>query len=273
MAHALPIKKIFNNEAHSVPNFREYKTGEVLNWIWPDTEENFRKHSVNGLLNGFSRNDISYEHNTQGFRSSEFSEDACFVSLGCSICKGIGVNVESTYTHIVGKEFETLKTYNLGIGGNNNEYIFNQAIESLYKLDVKCMLISWTFNSRLLIINDKINFLGHNFSFPDRGEIDESMTRAGKKYYSEIYSPETHLFRLISYVNALDLIAKKNGVRIMHSFALQHVVDIDTISSSVKNQSNKLFINIELDSLARDKIHPGVIWHKQYSDLIIKHIL
>jgi len=269
-----PFNKVHSRASLFVPKFFSYEPGVQYNWIWPDTREQFLEKNKNGFINGYSDKDISYIHNAEGFRSDKFSNSKSLVSLGCSITKGIGIPVGDTFTSIIGKEYPHLGLANLGLGASNNEYIFMQACAAFEKFHVSLMTVTWTFIERSFYVDDKnINFFSRNFVVADTG-VPSSKDKIDKKnkYYETVYTDNTQLLRLTFFVNQLDYLARLNGAKIVHSFVIQDVDDINNIIPYFSTDKNKVFDSLPLDRLARDNIHPGKTWNKLHADAILREL-
>lgn len=98
--------------------------GKTLDWLPPDTEENFKKliedpthleyfQAQRWLAPGA----ITYKINSHGFRSNEFdSGKRSIVALGCSYTIGIGLPLTDIWPTMVGEALD-LEVYNLAYGG------------------------------------------------------------------------------------------------------------------------------------------------------------
>ena len=59
---------------------------------------------------------IEYRFNRQRFRSGEFDNRTCGLSLGCSFTRGIGIKEDQTWPSVLSK-LSGLHFWNLGVGG------------------------------------------------------------------------------------------------------------------------------------------------------------
>jgi hypothetical protein len=101
---------------------------QTLLWHGTDSEELYQKNLIKNRsqLEQYNWIDqpIAYKFNSHGFRADEFdSADPSVVFIGCSHTLGVGLPVESTWTHIVSTKLK-LKNYNLGVGGSSNDTAF-----------------------------------------------------------------------------------------------------------------------------------------------------
>lgn len=104
---------------------------QEIPWHGTDSEELYQKNLIRNRsqleqYNWINR-PISYKFNSHGFRADEFnSTNSGVISIGCSHTLGMGLPVESTWTHQVSTALK-LKNYNLGVGGSSNDTAFRLA--------------------------------------------------------------------------------------------------------------------------------------------------
>lgn len=106
---------------------------QVLEWLAPDTEENFRKlyqdpaHAEYFDRLGWSQpGRITYKINSDGFRSDEFDGGDYVLALGCSYTMGYGLPVEETWPFKLGQRLG-LRVANLAWGGYSADTCFRLA--------------------------------------------------------------------------------------------------------------------------------------------------
>lgn len=88
-----PIQSLWVDEHCSID--REY-AGQTLNWYGSDNAADYKS-----AYNVYSRDDITYQFNSHGFRCDEFEGeyDLKVLFVGCSKSLGTGVRLEECYAH------------------------------------------------------------------------------------------------------------------------------------------------------------------------------
>lgn len=269
---------LFNTGQFDIPYFRPESKGQTTAWLWPDTLEAYQANQTNGSVHGLTPTSVSYVHNKYGFRTGEFNTDPCLLSLGCSITKGIGVPIDATFTTKVAESL-SLQPFNLGVGGNNNDFIFLQFTHAIEKLDAKVVLMNWTYPSRTYFTNGKrINFIGAHFnaratlenSYPDSREDVDYVA-----YNKRIDVWFTHVARMLTYIKAVDTICRLKSVRVVHN-----VIGVDPRDNFTTrfirdrlHTKNPVLFNDVNDNRARDCSHPGVEWHNTMAQRIQQALL
>jgi len=104
---------------------------QEIPWHGIDSEELYQMNLIKNRSqleqHNWINRPITYKFNSLGFRADEFnSTDSGVVSIGCSHTLGMGLPVESTWTHQVSAALK-LKNYNLGVGGASNDTAFRLA--------------------------------------------------------------------------------------------------------------------------------------------------
>jgi hypothetical protein len=93
--------------------------------------------------------EITYYHNSRGFRDDEWPEDLSNViwCLGDSFTHGISVSLEHTWPRILQKR-SNIRCLNLGCGGLSNDYIAKMASQIIDNHKPKHIVIMWSFFHR-----------------------------------------------------------------------------------------------------------------------------
>jgi hypothetical protein len=146
--------------------YTEYANKKLL-WLPTDTKERYDQNLKDNynLLDQFGWVDstISYQFNSLGFRSEEFTKSDNAVFLGCSHTVGVGLPLENTWPYYVSQALN-LKCYNLGIGGGSLDLAFRLSYYLLKELQPKFvfLLCPGRFRMELFEGNDLISFLPAN---------------------------------------------------------------------------------------------------------------
>lgn len=102
----------------------------------------------------YRTNTVSYERNDHGHRCKNIRDinlDNYILTIGCSHTEGIGVKLEDTYSHVLGKKLNT-DYYNLAIGGSGIDLMEYNLITwfSTIPKQPKLVVIQWPDSSRYL---------------------------------------------------------------------------------------------------------------------------
>ena len=108
--------------------------GKTSTWCPSDTEVRFDQNMADpkqrALMEeyGWTRENVSYTFNAEGFRAEEFTDGVndSVLFLGCSHTVGIGVDLESSWAYKVAHSLG-LRRYNLGIGAGSADTCFRLA--------------------------------------------------------------------------------------------------------------------------------------------------
>lgn len=135
---------------------------QEFNWNGTDTEElyqkNLRTNPADLEQYNWVNRPITYKFNSHGFRADEFdSTEPGVMFLGCSHTLGVGLPVESTWTHKVSSSLR-LKNYNLGVGGSSNDTAFRLAYHWIEQLEPSLVVFLSAERTRLELqfVNDQI---------------------------------------------------------------------------------------------------------------------
>ena len=107
-------------------------------WCPSDSEENWKP--LNDGQPNYSKTEIEYKFNSDGFRSDEFSDDAdiSILFMGCSFTEGIGLLVDQTWPTMIiekiksipGNENKKIPLFSIAIGASGldtqSRYLYEQ---------------------------------------------------------------------------------------------------------------------------------------------------
>ena len=118
-----------------------YKT---MKWRGGDSLENFEKNKPAG----WTKDSISYDHNSHGYRSIDFVADDNFsvASFGCSFTYGTGVPIEYTWPEIFCKSLQDqlcspVNNFNFGWPATSADRICRMVVKSIPILKPNLVLI------------------------------------------------------------------------------------------------------------------------------------
>lgn len=134
---------------------------QKLEWWSPDTESRFNElmavpeYSEYFTQRGWHQpGAITYEFNSEGFRSPEFDSDQPTVMvLGCSYTMGIGLPVQDTWPTMLASTLQ-MKLANFGWGGASGDYCYRMAEYWIPKLNPQLVVLLNPPESRMEITVD-----------------------------------------------------------------------------------------------------------------------
>ena len=215
---------------------------------------------------GATNNPWKYQINKYGYRGNNwtFNKDA-IAFFGCSMTFGIGV--EKDIATVVQENIKT-ECYNIGQPGASAINILKTFSNFIQYCPVKTAIITLPTADRIHRPEFNNNFsswsyinLLPNWISPDQKEIHHHA-------YS-FFGADTCLAYLYDYIKMAELIAKVFDVKIIWSSWDKETLDF--LRSIVHNQKIISVDNIGVDK-GRDNLHPGPIFVKNWSDIIINNL-
>jgi hypothetical protein len=273
--------KTLNEDDILFPYWNDEKfDGEITfktKWIHPDTLTDFLK---NGNKN-YTTDDIIYEINKYGYRTSEKTNDifndnliACF---GCSNTYGVGLPYEETWVSLLNKHLgDKWCVKNYGAIGASNDMISRLIYNYIINNKPKIICCYFPEITRIEIVDDNKNFLincsfisNFNYKYFENIYNKNVLKRIKNTYdaYKIIYNEKTCMFNFIKNIKFIEAICKLNNIDFYWS----------TWSSFPSFMSNdifekyfdiKKFININSieNDYARDNIHFGKLKNEKIAD-------
>ena len=214
-----------------------------------DSEKQYKRHMKSSyqdmLTYGWvdSERKITYEYNTWGFRSDEFTETGGIMFLGCSYVVGVGLPVTDTFSHIVVQRLG-LPVYRMGVSGSSNDASFRIAKNWIPIIKPKHVVMLITFGNRLELIDNKC--------------LIKIRPKTTNKYTHSAY-----------YKNFITTDSNSELLKEKNTLAIQ----------SICSQNNANFVsydyelNIKILDYARDLDHPGVKSNMLIADIITDMLL
>ena len=220
-------------------------SGKTVTWCPSDSEDRFNANMADPKQRarleeyGWTRDNVSYTFNTDGFRSEEFTYEPSdsVLFLGCSLTAGIGVDLESSWTHRVANSLG-LRNYNLGVGGGSSDTCFRLAYHWIPRLRPKyvMMLTPSPTRKEVLLDDEIVNCMANVEYIPDE-KIKDFYTR----WLSHPANAEMH--------------------------QLKNVMGVQTICNSIGVPLVEIHSNIlatsRMITAGRDLMHPGREWNEK----------
>ena len=148
------------------------KASQTFGWSGSDQlqlwQSNMKKYPQFFKDNGWDMEDaIEYQYNSHGFRCREFTDEPCYIVLGCSFIEGVGLPVHQTVPYILSYLLNS-PVMNLGVGGASNDTCFRILDHYIDKLNVLGVFFLSTFTDRCELIIDDIPIVYTPMSAPNQ---------------------------------------------------------------------------------------------------------
>jgi len=228
---------------------------QIVSWLPTDTEENFQRLNQNPEYHEYYRSKgwlepdaITYQINSNGFRSEEFDTSAhSIVSLGCSYTIGIGLPENVTWPYLVSQAVG-LKNYNLAWPGISADTCFMLASHWLPVLRPRWVVMAAPPQHRFDLITE-------DHKTPHETYMPENQGDAGD-------------FVKNWFLN--DRNAELNNSR--NRLAVQGLCAELGIKCLTYNAHDWFAKSREEVEYARDRMHAGPLGHRLFAEKIIDDI-
>jgi hypothetical protein len=234
-----------------------YVANRHLRWLPTDTKEIFEKmmqdpvHQQYFKEHGWLDPDaITYNINSHGFRSDEFTNEPCILALGCSYTVGIGLPVSSIWPTLVGQALN-LKVYNLAWGGSSADTCFRLACYWVPQLKPVAVFMLTPPVSRIELLMAEGN--------TPPAEVFLPMSESGHFSPNDIYLKHWFINEDNAKINS-----EKNKL------AINALCDSNNSKFYSLNSASEMARSREEVGYARDYMHAGVSGHKAVSDKFLK---
>lgn len=131
---------------------------QSLKWLSTDTEQLYQKnlkYRYNELKNtGLIDNNFTYDFNSHGFRSPEFTTDSTVMFLGCSNTMGVGMPNDLIWPTLVSQKLN-MRSANLGIGGSGPDTAFRMCLGYIDKINPKIVVHMVNPGIRFELVDEK----------------------------------------------------------------------------------------------------------------------
>lgn len=229
--------------------------GKTVTWCPSDSEDRFEQNVADpkqlARLDkfGWTRDNVSYTFNSEGFRADEFTGGAhdSIVFLGCSLTIGIGMTLEHTWAYKVASSLG-LRRYNLGVGGGGPDMCFRLAHHWIPRLRPKYVVMMTPHAGRMEVVLDDENRL----YLPNMSSL------LGHQFYMDWLShPANADMNRLKSVMGIQMICNSIGVPLIE------IPVEDCITIPGKEACN---------TWARDLMHPGREWNENMTDLFLERL-
>ncbi len=185
---------------------------QTLYWLDSDGHSNWKQHQANDQQRaqlkkyGFDQeNSFTYEMNSHGFRSAEFSDTPGFIALGCSFTCGVGLPIQQVWPSMVAEACQ-LTAWNLGIGSASLDTCYRMLVNYLDQLNPKFVMLLIPDTSRFEIQHqdNPVWFL------PNCSPDDKIFDNLQKIWYSD---PQNSLINQSKNIQAMQYLCDQRGVK------------------------------------------------------------
>ena len=200
----------------------------------------------------YTNNQITYKRNSLGHRSVEIQDlnlDNYIICTGCSVTEGIGVEVQNRYSDLVQQDLN-VDVYNMGVAGSGNDVIVLNLLTWLAKVEKKpkFIVIQWTDIHRFM--NENVQLKG---VWMTSDPAIEQFIALGDaiNYFLSKYKYLRSLLKTLTNIP---------------------IIEIPWSSEFPKAESQHDTILPKTNYLdyGRDFMHPGIITHRQWADMIVE---
>jgi hypothetical protein len=231
-------------------------SGKTVNWCPSDTEKRFNENMADpkqrALLekHGWTRDNITYTFNKDGFRSEEFTNGVndSVLFLGCSFTVGIGLDLESTWAYQIASRLG-LRRYNLGVGGGGPDMCFRLAHHWIPRLRPKYVMMLTPYSGRMEILIDRgiIQLLPNSLEHLEEHNIKEKVEPFYNAWLSHPANTDMNLLKCSLGVKS---ICDSVGTQL-----IEQPLDNLELTTLMTDQG-------WTGTVGRDLMHPGKDWHK-----------
>jgi hypothetical protein len=229
-------------------------------WFPTDTQELYEQHLNDPVKKqqlekfGWINADITYVNNSHGFRTPEFNSLENFITVGCSFTYGIGLPQRCVWPELVSQHVD-IPVYNLGIGGGSVDTCYRLLKHYIPLIKPKFVIMLQPQSTRLEIFLDHDRSYIHSPGFPNNLNFQQDQWI--KHWYTNTKNIDIHLQKNI---DAITYVCNKYSVD-FYLYPDYYIYN----PSSVFLKNRKL-------SLARDLMHPGVLFHQRLAAQMVQDI-
>lgn len=232
--------------------------GKTSTWCPSDTELRFDQNMADPKQRakleeyGWTRDNVSYTFNKEGFRADEFTDGVgdSVLFLGCSHTVGIGVDLESSWAYKVAHSLG-LRRYNLGVGASSADTCFRLAHHWIPLLRPKYVVMMTPVDVRMELVLDKhlVNLTPNLSSYMEKHHVE--MLQGF--YNGWLSTPTNGELNRLKNVMGVQTICNSIGVPLVEMSAEEALKVMDWRVT-----------------LGRDLMHPGREWHDRVAQVFLE---
>jgi hypothetical protein len=234
--------------------------GRTSTWCPSDTEVRFDQNMADPKQRklmeeyGWTKDNVSYTFNKEGFRADEFTDGVSdsVLFLGCSHTVGIGVDLESSWAYKVAHSLG-LRRYNLGVGASSADTCFRLAHHWIPLLRPKYVVMLTPVDMRMEMVLDK-----HLVN------LTPQMLNYMEKHYAEMLQGFYNGWLSHPANGKLNRLKNVMGVRTICNSIGVPLVEMPS-EEALKVMDWKV-------TLGRDLMHPGREWNDRVAQLFLEKL-
>ena len=215
-----------------------------INWIDTDSEELYKTNLEQNyqLLKEFDWVDkmFTYKFNNYGFRGDDLNSEPGVMFLGCSHTFGVGLPIETTWSHLISSAMG-LKNYNLGVGGSSNDTAFRLAQYWIPKIKPKVVVFASTERTRF-----ELHTLDNEMQNLNVWKDSKDLYNFWRHW---IGNDTNSNMNYLKNQLAIKQLCQENNIKYFHIEILKDTIEIDK---------------------ARDLMHYGIKTHKRIANGILR---
>ena len=212
-----------------------YPRNETLQFSLTDLD-NEREYDRSPPPN-WTKDSFDYRYNSCGFRSKEFDVDhsePVLLALGCSFTCGIGLPIDDAWPEQLIKHIPGYTVYNAGLGGASTDTVARIGVNLIPNIKPDIVAILWPHYHRYETYNGGLEFQG-----PWSNRANDRIIK--ENAYNN-YTRNKVIIELLQKIHKFKLL----------SIDVADVQDLEPLAPR-----------------ARDKQHPGPIWHTMLADMFL----
>lgn len=235
------------------PHFWTKYKNTIQYWIGTDSQEQFEQNLKDQTRRaqlekyGFdSAESVVYQFNSHGFRTAEFTDELCFISLGCSITAGVGLPIEQTWPARVAESVK-LPCRNLAVGAASMNTCMRLLYHYVDYLNPQFVLLLRPNPQRLELFDHQqiVNLLPARLDIPAIQKI----------WYSNDINAEMNF---IKNTLAIEKICQDRNIKLI-------IKDVGTDIETEKSQLDRF-------PAARDLSHPGATAQQKCAEKFLQSL-
>lgn len=279
-------------------------------WMSPDSNEAFLNLTKEQLAITYGISDITYEYNSEGFRSDEFDTSAPIKILygGCSLTEGIGLPRKHTWASFLNDNFskelgKPVPLFNCGRGGFSIDSIIRYVIMTIdqgFVPDLVNLLLPSPMRQECAMIDSKGFFRWYNY-IPNYRPLDDPAVTKMYDAISSTTSPSQRCHDMFKSLLLLKFYLLSKNIPFYFGFWNDQVIDGLKLSNHLPDDCPKNlrehYINAEFikdlehalvpgknprvlkvpqvfkEQIGRDLVHIGPNSHIDYSNKYFEAII
>lgn len=203
--------------------------------------------------------EFQYKLNEYGFRCGELKEGG-LISVGCSICFGVGVAEQNRASFLLSKELG-LDDLNLSFPGKSIEYCYRMLNWAVPRLKPKFVFVQ----APQAIRREHLMHNSSTFDFIVGSNYSTMVNKELYDHYMNLMNQEQIDLVYYNMVTAIENLLERYGVEWIFLIPKK----TSTIISKLLEERDSRYIRLKGSiDLGRDNLHPGIESHKLWAEAL-----